>query len=927
MKLRRYRLHLALSVLAAFFSAGYLGLAQEQESAALPQEPTAEAQGGETAALQSRGVPGLASEAVVVNFSKLARGESLSPEPYVEPKEVREHAGGPRRKAVSVEAGAVLEKEGTDALSSATEPMALAASPALASSFKALEDNNTAIPPDTNGAVGPNHLMVVLNSQIRIQTRAGATVSTASMDGFWASVPGPWAAGTPNAFDPRVLYDPFSSRWIFTAMADSNAATSAILLAVSQTNDPTGAWRLYKVDADSTNAAWADYPSVGFNKNWIVVTVNMFGVGGTGFKRTNIYAFNKANLYAGTGSFKLFTDANGATMAPAVTFDNALNTMYLVEDWDGHTQLRISSLTGTPAAPAYSATHYFPTTAAANAWTFQAPGGNDFAPQLGTAQRIQTNDARVQNVVYRNGSLWCAQTIFLPNSATPTRSAVQWWELAPTGTIKQRGRIDDSTGQKFYAFPSIAVNKNGDVLIGYSRFSGQQYAGTAYAFRAKADPVNTLRTEAVLKAGGDDYFKTFGGTKNRWGDYSSTVVDPANDLDMWTIQEYADLASGGASRWGTWWGRIRLAATPSIGLGTVTATDNGGDPDSTIEPGEGGRLTVQLKNTGPAAATAVSGKLTTSTAGVTVGTSTSAYPNLAANTGTGTNTTPFTFTVASTFPCGQRISFTLTVTYTGGGSPKVLTFTVPTGTAGAPVTKTRTGTAVPIPDNSTTGVNVSLAVSGFTGRISDLNFKFGGTTCTTAAGATTVGLDHTWVGDLVVTLKSPQGTVVTLMNQPGGVNNSGHNFCNTVLDDESASGSIQNITPAQAPYAASFKPAGPLSAFDGQNPNGTWVLNVSDRNALDTGSVRTFSLVITAYVCSTVASAAPLGAEGDRTLAVATPIEVSQPAPPETAASFFRWSETFGSLFSVNYLGAGRAGDARRVEPTLTFGSRPARAG
>ena len=63
--------------------------------------------------------------------------------------------------------------------------------------------------------------------------------------------------------------------------------------------------------------------------------------------------------------------------------------------------------------------------------------------------------------------------------------------------------------------------------------------------------------------------------------------------------------------------------------------------------------------------------------------------------------------------------------------------------ADAPVTQpyfleqTRTGAAVAIPDNTATGVNVPLAVSGFTGRISDLNFKFGGTTCTTATGATT----------------------------------------------------------------------------------------------------------------------------------------------------------------------------------------------
>lgn len=882
--MRKYLPHLV--VLITLFTAGYLALAQVQERELRDeQEPAAqEAQSGDSSPTkQVEEKSGLSDTGVVVNFSKLANKESLSPSVYKEPKVIREPGRAPRNKTVQVK-GALAESDGPETAAAAVGGMEpFAPSPTPSSSFKALEDNNTSIPPDTHGAVGPNHLMVVLNTQIRIQTRTGATVSTVTLDSFFSAVPGPWAFGQPGTFDPQVFYDPFSNRWMFAVTADGDEATSAILLAVSQSSDPTGTWKIYKVDVDSAGTAWADYPRMGFNKNWIVVTVNMFGVGGTGFKRSSIFVFNKATLYAfaAAASYKVFHDVCSSgicafTQTPAVTYDNTLNTLYLIEDWDGHTQLRIKTITGTPAAPAYGAANVFTTpVAAANAWTFGPPSGNDFAPQLGSTNKIQTNDSRIQSVVYRNGSLWAAQTIFLPNTATPTRSSIQWWQLTPAGAIQQRGRVDDPTGAKFYAFPSIAVNKNSDVLIGYSRFSSQQYASANYAFRASTDPVNTLGTEVVLKAGAAPYYKTFSGARNRWGDYSNTVVDPTNDLDLWTIQEHAAAVSGGFSRWGTWWGRIArgpAVPTPNVQLGTVTATDgNAADPDTLIEPGEtNNKLTIQLKNTGNAAATGVSATLTSLTTGVTLvaGTATSAYPNLAATTGSGTNTAAsFKFNVASTFACGAAMSFKLTVTYTGGGSPAVFTFTVPTGKPGAAVTKTRTGAAVAIPDNTTTGVNVPLAVSGFTGRISDLNFKFGGTSCTTATGATTVGLDHTWVGDLVVTLKSPQGTVVTIINQAGGVNNSGQNFCNTTLDDESAGASIQNVVPTQAPFTGSFKPNSPLSAFDGQNPNGTWTLNVSDRGAVDTGSVRTFSLIITAYSCSTTASASPLETERGRALA------------------------------------------------------------
>jgi len=439
--------------------------------------------------------------------------------------------------------------------------------------------------------------------------------------------------------------------------------------------------------------------------------------------------------------------------------------------------------------------------------------------------------------------------------------------LSPTSpNPTQFGRIQDPAGQRFYGFPALAVNKNNDMLISYSRWSSQLYASAAYSFRAGTDPINTLRTEATLRAGSAPYNKKFSGSRNRWGDYSNAQVDPVNDLDIWAIQEFASVASGGYDRWGTWWIRIALGPAtpvPYVQLGTITATDtNASDPDVLVEPGESGKLTIQLKNTGTGAATAVSGKLATTTPGVTITTNTSAYPNLAASTGVGNNTTPFAYTLASTVPCGTLVSFTLTVTYSGGpGSPKAFSFKVPSGKANTPFTVTRTGTAVAIPDNNTTGVNILLSVSQV-GRIADINFKFGGTACSTVDGATTVGLDHTWVGDLIVTWKAPQGTIVTLMSQPGGAGNSGTNFCNTTLDDESAGASIQNVTSAQNPYTASYKPNSPLSAFDGQISNGTWTLNVSDRASQDTGSVRTFSLIITTYSCSTTALATPFEGQG-----------------------------------------------------------------
>jgi subtilisin-like proprotein convertase family protein len=294
---------------------------------------------------------------------------------------------------------------------------------------------------------------------------------------------------------------------------------------------------------------------------------------------------------------------------------------------------------------------------------------------------------------------------------------------------------------------------------------------------------------------------------------------------------------------------IDASPRPFLELGPTTLTAVGGDGDAFVEPGENGRLAIVLRNTGGATAINVHATLSTTTPGVTITTANSNYPFIGSNGGTATNITPFAFTLAQSAPCGLRVHFVLTVSYSLSPlSPQTFEFDVQTGQPAVGFTSTFSGPAVPIPDSNTTGVNVPLVVSGSLGNVNTLTFTIGGAACTAADGATTVGLDHTWVGDLVLTLTSPMGTSVMLMNRPGGTLNSGNNFCQTVLAD-AATNPIQNITASQNPYTGSFKPASPLSVFNGENPNGTWTLNLKDLALFDTGNLRNFTLTAQAFVC------------------------------------------------------------------------------
>ncbi len=163
----------------------------------------------------------------------------------------------------------------------------------------------------------------------------------------------------------------------------------------------------------------------------------------------------------------------------------------------------------------------------------------------------------------------------------------------------------------FYGYPSIAVNENNDALIGYARFSASTFPSAYYAFRAGTDPTNTLQGEILLKAGEAPFDRS-----DRWGDHTSTVVDPANDTDMWTIQEYSATCTAGISLWGTWWGDV-LVGSHAIASNALVVSESCSPTNGVIDPFEHAAVRFFLANIGGADATDVVATLQ-STGGVEI---------------------------------------------------------------------------------------------------------------------------------------------------------------------------------------------------------------------------------------------------------------------------------------------------------------------
>ncbi len=454
-------------------------------------------------------------------------------------------------------------------------PVAAPRAPALDCSFAGLGNPTTpgsdVVPPDTMGAAGPNHLVSILNSDFGVFDKATglSSGSAVSLTSFWDSVwdlPPVVPRPPPRAFDPKILYDTHSGRFIAVTLAGLSGTDSWLLVAVSTTSNPLDNWVKLKIDADLDNNAQqfsnsADFPGLGVDNTNIYISANMYD-DNEFFQYSKVWAIPKDQFLAGSLPSPLTwhefrnppPQESDSTMQPAHTFDNTSAEYFVFERSSGI--LRLASITFPGGTPTWSYLGQVSVTPFNS--TFALPD----IPQLGNDNGIDPGDTRLLNAVYRNGSLWTTHHV-----AVGGKIEVGWYQINPlTASVVNQGRVSDPS--RWYAYPSIAVNKDGDAAIGFSGSSATEYM-SAYYTSMKAGS-GTTQPVSLLKSGEAPYYKTLGGAFNRWGDFSATVVDPSDNLSFWTLQEYAETPANGKSMWGTWWGKFR---PPSIAAPTsLTAT-------------------------------------------------------------------------------------------------------------------------------------------------------------------------------------------------------------------------------------------------------------------------------------------------------------------------------------------------------------------
>lgn len=550
----------------------------------------------------------------------------------------------------SIGPGVVLEPAVVTALGPAVAPPPFAvpepnpnAPPLLAPAVDCFTyDTNTAlvggrlVPPDPHGAAGPDHVVVVGNVVVEWRPKVGTTAVPqyqASLRTFFGGLPGlPAGPGTTlatNCFDPKVIYDQYAGRFVVVALERRDApdpTNSRILFAVSKTSNPNDGWWLHSIDSKVNIGGldrWADYPGIAVDDKAIYFTANMFAfaAGGSVFGGTRLWIVGKSLPYAGPnnnftsnaydpytigGSVATTTQpahmygppGNGSGGRPLGTF---LLSYSGLADGGGNEFVQVIEVTdplNTVGGP-FFALQFVPFGNIENELVTLPD-----APQLGMpAYPVETNDRRALNAVWRANNIFlCAELLPLAG-ADAGQTTAHWWRLdtsvvIPGLTLADQGNVgaEDLGGSTHTFYPSVMVDSDLNMAMGFSASNSGIYCGAYYTSRLSTDPAGTVSSTGTLQAGLAPYKRFHSGTRNRWGDYSGLSLCPSGENDFYLFNEYAGTqgtpgtGSNGAEdgRWFTklGWFRVKLATpvgdTPASGTRLAQNVPNPFNPSTTI---------------------------------------------------------------------------------------------------------------------------------------------------------------------------------------------------------------------------------------------------------------------------------------------------------------------------------------------------------
>jgi uncharacterized repeat protein (TIGR02543 family) len=449
-----------------------------------------------------------------------------------------------------------------------------------------------------NGAAGTTQFVQWVNASIAVFNKStgsmvlGPTHPTA----LWQAAGGPCATSEPN-MDGIAQFDKLANVWVL--LMPIYSTPSYFCVAVSTTSDATGSWNLYTfalpVSSWCNCRLWPDYPKVGVWPDAYYISYHQTGNNDT-FDGPGVCAVNRSQMLNGASSASmqcfvnngpnnmawLPSDLDGTTPPPSgspnylAAFDRNDHSLDI---WQLHLNWT------TPASSTLTGPTNIPVTAflegCGDTYTVFTPSDN-CVPQAGTTEMLgEFGDELMYRVAYRNYGGY--QALALNHTVTvasgSTQTGIRWYELRNTGSgfgLYQEGTYAPDSNYRWMG--SIAMDKVGDMAIGYSISSNALSPSIRYTGRQSTDTLGTMEGEVDVLTSAN-IAHTSQTNSVRWGDYASIAVDPVDDCTFWFTTQY--MPTNGNNWWSTRIASFNFPACKSsvkltldeVGKGTVTSAD------------------------------------------------------------------------------------------------------------------------------------------------------------------------------------------------------------------------------------------------------------------------------------------------------------------------------------------------------------------
>lgn len=413
---------------------------------------------------------------------------------------------------------------------------------------------NGSVPMDNSMAISHNGFIVSgINTNLIFTQPDGVVRYTAALSDFFKIL----GLGT-RMYDPRIIYDTEQRRFIIMCMNGSDAPSTALVIAFSRTEDPTGSWNYYRIDGNPLNDNfWSDYPNVSISKKDLYISTLLRNTNGD-WNYSMVFQMSKEDGYNGKPlRWKYYADPKNADGK------QAFNLVPTPNGWGDLIGPGMHFVSNEPLGG--NTYNYYKTTGSIDEnpslLSYQTTGlKTELAPngrQKGSTEVLNTFDSRIWSALYANGIIHMGGHVNTPGGDVGLlygRYDIE--NLKVDAMVLTESKLD-------FGFPSFTTfgssPESDTILVNYlvsgpDRFAGQQQrtlsgSGDQYDWSA---PVDLKEGETAINVLTDN--------EERWGDYSTACRRFLDDrVESWVVGMHSE-----ARNYATWIGQLAPSGSKNV---------------------------------------------------------------------------------------------------------------------------------------------------------------------------------------------------------------------------------------------------------------------------------------------------------------------------------------------------------------------------